>query len=307
MKLSVRQYFKVVGETFGFDLDRAIENKDVKRSKNVASLKDLPDIRNHLYDKAEKLWWWSLYITLGAQLSSLIAVLINKALILTITGFLALIAPIGVAWLREWAGTLTQQADKCRRLILYADGLGEEISKEDLATVRSWTTGIQLKAAPFTRPYYASNLPNGSNRLVDIVAESAYFTSYLAGRVAGYLLIILAVSALVVISILYFSTAVSNSTNITITIAKSAISAVAFLLAGDVFLLCKKYSDLKVKAEETFKVCAALRDKPQLSLYQAMQTVEDYHLVLIQSPPIPFKLYFKYRDPLNSAYQESYK
>lgn len=69
----------------------------------------------------------------------------------------------------------------------------------------------------------------------------------------------------------------------------------------------EKILDLKAQANETFKVCAVLRDEPQLSLFQAMQTVEDYHLVLIQSPPIPLKLYLKYRAPLNNAYRESYK
>lgn len=277
------------------------------KSIAVSNLKDLPDIRNYLYDEAEKLWWWSLYLTLGAQVSSLVAVLINKAWVLAIAGLLALVAPIGVVWLREWASTLIQQADKCRRLVLYADGLGEEISQKDLATIRSWTTGIQLKAAPFTRPYYASNLPSGSNRLVDIIAESAYFTCHLAGKVAGNLQIIVAISALVLLGILYLSICVPNSTSIIIIVAKSAISAIAFFLAGDLFLLWKKYSDLKLQANETFKVCAALRDEPQLSLSQAMQTVEDYHLILIQSPPIPFKLYLKHRDPLNNAYRESYK
>ena len=273
----------------------------------MSDLKDLPDIRNYLYDEAEKLWWWSLYLTLGAQLSSLIAVLINEAWVLAIASFLALVAPIGVVWLREWASTLTQQADKCRRLVLYADGLGEEIPKEDLATIRAWTTGIQLKAAPFTRPYYASKLPSGSNRLVDIIAESAYFTWHLASKAGGYLQIICAISALVLVSILYFSISVLNSVNIVIIVAKSAISAIAFLLAGDVFLLWKKYSDLKIQADKTFNICASLRNEPQLSLSQAMQNVEDYHLVLIQSPPIPFKLYSKYRDPLNNAYRKSYK
>lgn len=204
--------------------------------------KDLPDIRNHLYDEAERLWWWSLYLTLGAQLSSLIAVLVNDTWVLVIAGFLALVAPIGVVWLREWASTLTQQADKCRRLILYADGLGEEIPKEELATIRSWTTEIQLKAAPFTRPYYASKLPSCSNRLVDIIAESAYFTCHLAGKATGYLQIICAISTLVLVSILYFSISVPNSASIVIIAAKSAISAISFFLAGDVFLLWKKYS-----------------------------------------------------------------
>ncbi len=281
--------------------------KQQLKSIAVSNSKDLPDIRNYLYDQAEKLWWWSLYLTLGTQLWSLIAVLINESWVLALAGFLALVAPIGVVWLREWASTLIQQADKCRRLILYADGLGEEISKEDLATIRAWTTGIQLKTAPFTRPYYASNLPSGSNRLIDIIAESAYFTCHLAGKAAGYLQIIFAMSTLVLISILYFSISVLNSASLVIIVAKSAISAIAFFMAGDVFLLWKKYSDLKLQANETFKVCAALRDEPQLSLSQALQTVEDYHLVLIQSPPIPFKLYLKYRDPLNNAYRESYK
>jgi hypothetical protein len=90
-------------------------------------------------------------------------------------------------------------------------------------------------------------------------------------------------------------------------VAKSTISAIAFFLAGDMFLLWKKYSDLKMQANETFKVCALLRDEPQLSASQAMQIAEDYHLALIQSPPIPFKLYIKFRDLLNDAYRKSYK
>lgn len=273
----------------------------------MRNLKDLPDIRNYLYDEAEKLWWWSLYLTLGAQLSSLIAVVINNAWILAIAGFFALITPIGAVWLREWASALTQQADKCRRLVLYADGLGETIPKEDLATIRSWATGNQLKAAPFTRPYYASKLPVGSNRLVDIIAESAYFTCHLAVKAASYLQIICAISVLVLLSILYFSVSVPNSTSVLIIVAKSAISAIAFFLAGDIFLLWKKYLDLRVQASETFKVCAILRDDPQLSISQAIQTAEDYHLALVQSPPIPFKLYIKFRDLLNDAYRKSYK
>jgi hypothetical protein len=270
-------------------------------------LKDLPNIRNYLYDQAEKLWWWSLYLTLGAQLSSLIAILINQAWFLAITGLLALVPPIGVVWLRELANKHIQQGDKCRRLILYSDGLGEDIPKDDLAIIRAWTTGTQLQSAPFIHPYYASKLPIGANRLVDIIAESAYFTLHLAGKAAQYLLIIFAISALLLISILYVSISIPNSGSVVIVVAKSAISAITFFLAGDIFLLWKKYSDLKIQANETFKICAILRDKPQLSISQAMQTVEDYHLSLIQSPPIPLKLYIKYQDHLNHAYQESYK
>jgi len=273
----------------------------------VRNLKDLPDIRNCLYDEAEKLWWWSLYLTVGAQMSSLLAVVINNAWGLAFVGLFALVTPIVSVWLREWASTLTQQADKCRRLILYADGLGESIPKEDLATIRSWAIGSQLKAAPFTRPYYSSKLASGSNKLVDIIAESAFFTGHLAGKAAGYLQVICAISALILFSILYLSISVPNSLSIVIIVARSAISAIVFFLAGDIFLLWKKYLDLKAQANETFKVCAVLRDEVQLSNSQAIQTAEDYHLILIQSPPIPFRLYRKYCGLLNDAYRKSYK
>lgn len=269
---------------------------------------DLADIRNYLYDQAELRWWWSLYVSLGAQLLSLVAVLINQAIVLLIIGFVVLIAPLVVTWLREWAKEFTQKADKCRRLILYADGLGNEIPAQDIATVRSWSMGVQLNAAPFISPYYSSNLPSGSTRLVDIAIESAYFTRFLAGKAASYLSIIVVISVLVVIAIVYFATYTASQTNLLlVTVAKAAVSTIAIYLLGELLLLWKQYLDLNLAADETFRTCASLRNNQSPPLHEAMQVVEDYHLALIQSPPIPFKLYRKYLNELNQSYRSSYQ
>ena len=274
----------------------------------------LSDIRNYLYDQVELRWWWVLGVTLVAQLLSLIAIIVNQAWFLVIVGFVALITPIAVTWLRESAIDITQKADKCRRLILYADGLGTNIPESELATVRSWTTGIQLTQAPFVPPYYASTLPNGPQRLVDITAESAYFTRSLAGKAAGYLLGILGVSIVIVIAIIYFADFAASTAQLTAnqniillkSAAKVAVTAISFILSGEILILWKQYSDLKSAAGETFRTCAALRDEQNLPIHEAMQVVEDYHLALLKSPPIPAKLYLKYQDELNQDYRDSY-
>jgi hypothetical protein len=277
--------------------------------------KNLSDIRNYLYDQAEVRWWYSLWLSLCAQVLALIATVNNKLWLLAIAGFLALITPIAVAWLREWANNLTQKADKCRRMILYADSLGEDIPSHELAMVRAWTTGIKLQQAPFTSPYYSSSLSNSPQRLMDITTESAYFTEFLAAKTVNYLLVFLVISILILSGIIYFadfatSTATISQENQDMSgvkwAVKAALTAISFILSGDILLLWKKYSDLKLSAQSTFQKCADLRYDKSLSISEAMQVVEDYHLALIQSPPIPLKLYLIYRDPLNQSYQDSH-
>lgn len=268
--------------------------------------KDLSDIRNLLYDKAEWRWSWSLCFALFAQVSALAALWLNKPDILITAGLISIIAPIVEVWFKEWGDHFTQKADKCRRLILYADGFGEEIPKEEVATILAWVTNVQPKQAPFIRPYYASSLPYGPQRLADIVAESSYYTSHLADRITGYLTFLLALSVALLFAILYFSLTNATPTNGLLSLARSAVSIMPFILAGNTLLLRKKYSDLYNTSNETFRLCARLRCCNNLQSHDILRVVEDYHLALIQSPPIPLKIYLKYRDALNEAYKRSH-
>jgi len=88
-------------------------------------------------------------------------------------------------------------------------------------------------------------------------------------------------------------------------IANLVLAAASFILGGDVLLLRKNYYDLMQAGQSIFEKCAALRIKDNLSLFETMQVVEDYHLTLIQSPPIPFKMYLKYKDDIKQAFQSS--
>jgi hypothetical protein len=204
---------------------------------------------------------------------------------------------ISVIILRAWADDFTQKADKCRRLILYSDSLKSPIPNYELLTIRSWTTGIELQSAPFVTPYYYSRMNEGSKRLADNTAESAFYTQFLANKAFNCLLIIILISILLILSTIYFGAFESKPVFL--------VSIISILLSSDIIAIAKKYWDLRMSAKEAFKNCSNLIEQDSLSLENAMQTVEDYHLTLIQSPPIPLKLYLKYRNKVNELYQQS--
>ena len=272
---------------------------------------DLIDIMQFLYKKAERLWWITFIIAISTPLFSLFAVWSNKATFLVIIASIATITPIAISWIRHYAAVIYAKADKCRRLMLYADGLGREIASEELASIRAWVIGKRLKNAEFVPPYYLSNKPVGPNRLADIISESAFFTSQLSGKVVFFLWIVLLTSLLIVIGLLlssnlFVSTEEILQSNIISTISKSAAIVVAFLISGDFALLIKKYADLRSVAESTFIQCVKLRNDSTPSTNQIFFVVEDYNVVLVQSPPIPALVYNRYKDELNKVYRLSY-
>lgn len=272
--------------------------------------KDLSDIRNHLYNRAEKLWWITLYIALGTQAIVLAAVWGPNKTFSAIAAILSFLAPIAIVWLREHALTITTKADKCRRLILYSDGLGRHISSGDLAQVRAWALGWELTSAPFVKPYYASEKPVGPSRLADIMTESAFFTMNFAERMVFWLRIVLLVSAIMVMGMLWAISLILEEGGITgppvvSAMFKSAAFVLAFLMSSDFVLLHQKYGELRVLAKEVFDQCARLRDDKTMTESGILLISEDYSLALIQSPPIPLCLYVKYRDAMNIAYRSA--
>jgi len=269
---------------------------------------DLSDLRNYLYSRAEWMWQGSLAITGIVLALTLWGFWSNSPNWLSITGLAAIIAPIVVAWQREAASQLVVRGDKCRRLILYADGFGREIASSELAEARAWGLGVNTDAAPFIRPYYSSKETPGPRRLADIVTESAFFTKQLAAKVRAGLTgaFILAIAAAV--AALYLADLVSNTGLPGLLVAaKSVATFIAFLISGDFLLLMKKYSDLEQEAGRAYERCARLRIQLDLHEDEVISVVEDYGVALLQCPPIPMWLYLRYRDALNDVYRRSHR
>lgn len=268
---------------------------------------DLSDIRNHLYQRAEQWWIVSLLISVVTLCLVLIALWIDSSPWVSLAGIFAILAPVSIAWAREAASASLLRGDKCRRLILYADGLGHDIPPEDLAEVKVWALGSQLKEAPFVKPYYSSSKSPGPQRLADIIAESSFFTEHLARKIATGLWVTFGIALIVACLVLYSADLGAGvSYRVAVFVMKSMAVLVSFLIAGDFLLIAKKYTDLNHEAHQAFSRCARLREAQNLSIDEVRNVVEDYGVALLQAPPIPGKLYGFYRDALNRIYRESH-
>lgn len=268
---------------------------------------DLSDIRNHLYQRAELWWVCTLAISAITLFLGLVALWVNSTAWITFGGVFAIAAPIAIAWMREAASLNMLRGDKCRRLILYADGLGHDISPEDLAQARAWTLRTTPKDAPFVRPYYSSTVAPGPQRLADILVESTFFTEHLTGKLASWLWIAFGLAVTFACMILYVADLQSATSYLfTFLVAKSAAVLVSFLLAGDFLLIAKKYSDLRNEAHQSYARCARLRSENNVSADEVRAAAEDYNVAILQAPPIPVWLYRIYRDELNRIYRHSH-
>ncbi len=273
----------------------------------MKNLETLSDLRNHLYDGAEAKWNWTLRISVAALVASIIGTASANAVALTITGLASIAFPVVISWIRELASTEILHADKCRRLVLYSDGLGHTVAAAELAEVNSWGLGSQIQPAPFSGSYYQSTHSPGPRRLADITTESAYFTKFLAGKVQVWLWWIFAVSIAVVIGTLSLAELAKSAAPTDLVIAAKAIGIfVAFLVSSDVALPAKKFGDLSKAADLAFRQGDQLRRLPEPDVEFVRTIVDDYGTASLQCPPIPSWLFLKYQAALNAAYQGSH-
>lgn len=262
---------------------------------------DISEIRNHMFNAHERRYLLSFFLVVGFYFLLVMASLIQIQFIFLLVGFLSFIVPWISGLIRHQSMEYAAKGDKCRRLILYADGLGRDIPPDQLRDCLSWVVGEAVEPAPFDPPYYASTLKPGPARLVDITKESSFFTYWLAKKATTYLSCIIVVIFVSIVATIYFSSAQILNINSAILITA------AFLLGGDIYIIKRTYADLSQKAHKTFQHCSNLMETiPENNddaLFEAMNVIEDYHQALISGPPVLYCLYKRHSEELNLAYQ----
>lgn len=273
----------------------------------MARYETLDDLRHHLYTQAQMLWEASLVLSVATVALAIVGIASRDALWVALTGVAALLIPVLVSWIREIATTQQLRGDKCRRLILVADGLGLQISPAELAEIRAWAVGSDLGVAPFTPPYFSSKQPAGPQRLADIAMESAFFTEHLARKLQFWLWISFAVLIGCALLVLHLADLAANQSSAGLAFAAKSIAVfIAFLISGDFALLAKKYGDLRSAAHDVYQRCAKLREDERATNDEVRNVVDDYGVAHVQCPPIPSWLYERHRDKLNAIYRESH-
>lgn len=263
------------------------------------------DIRNHLYNEAEKYWLSSMLIGFLVQVVAILALIINNHYFLVIAGAVTLFIPIVGKWLQEISNDKANSALKCRLAILYSDAFGEDIPAQISRDICAMVSGEKVKGAPFIKPYYDSKIPHGTKRLAGIVSESAFWTYNLAKKMVVLIGIYTGCYFLLGLILAYFIVQMNIESALLLVIFKSFIAYISFVLGSESIILIKKYNELWHKSEQTYKETDRFSRRKKLSTVKIMQIVEEYNLLLINSPPIPSFIYKISKRTLNDAYKNS--
>ncbi len=265
---------------------------------------DYADIRNKMFDSAEQFWWGSIGISVSLLILSVLSILLNfPSSIVALSGLYILITPILRLFLRRTSRSFSEKGDVCRRTIMYADGLGISIPEFQAKLIRSWVVQTELNKAPFNPPYFDSKKKAGPVRLMDNLAESTYFTNFLASKVESILSVALLLIVLITVSSIYLATSFNFTQSQLFQLNKLILVVATFLLSEDVFEHYLAFRRLANESGVIYREASTLASKKNLKPEEALQKCEEYTTLLASSPPLPFLLYRYFRDALDKAYK----
>lgn len=264
---------------------------------------DIADIRNHLYDRAERHWLTSLLLGLGVQVVFASTTVIQNATFTITTSTILFFIPIATRWIQEKSKNDTLKALRCRLAILYSDAFNESIPTEVLREINSWAGMTKLSKAPFKKPYYDSKLTPGPNRLADIVSESAFWTYNLANDMRWLMSFYTGIYLVSALTLVYFLFQINLGAGILVIAAKIVIAMVSFVFTSEALMLIIQYNELYLEAKRIYGDTAKLALKKRLKVSEIMQIVEGYNILLISSPTLPSRLYKFKQNSLNKAYK----
>jgi hypothetical protein len=265
---------------------------------------DVESLKGALYGEAAKYWRWSLWVNGLTVLFFLAGAITEWGFIIWISGLLAFISPGIVVFCRELYLSHFRQADKLRRLVHYADSLGEKIACTDMACISTFKLNIKYVAPSHLEPYYFSKASPGKERLLENSREAAFFTFSLSNVMKWYFLIAVIIISTVACVILYLAASGTIPPNKFQVFAKSATILVSFIFAGDIFVIFMRYMAVSKEAKDAYKCFTQMLLRSSSTQAEAMQSFEDYNISLILGPPILLGVYLKYKDTLNERYRK---
>ncbi len=255
------------------------------------------------FDRARKWLLFSLglkFLIVGISLFSLRAG--DGSAFPKFTLVFAALAQLALFFCR-WRSTEHQSFGNQLRLdALLEHGLGVGLSPLTEARVHQRIGPFDENAD--TSTYYASTLPAGPMRLVDDVAESAFFTAALARRSFTILIGVITVAVVALVFGFTSLVLVGASEDSLQLASRVVILAVTFWVADDLILIASTYygvfrdCDQILQKADVFFSCSAKNP-----LQDAYSILCDYHLAAGISPPFAATLYKRLNTRLSKTWE----
>jgi hypothetical protein len=255
------------------------------------------------YGKSKFWWGWSLVLGLALYPLAVLSVFYSDGLVAKSFGIIAFLMQLLLFTFRVCMGRHLSLGEQIRRLAMLKDGLGIEPSKYQLAKLQERMGKPKSSQPAYIGPYYDSTLPVGPKRLLEITAESSFFTHALARTSACIFMVISALGISIVFIGLIIVIQAGLSQTMLEAVAKTAVISMAFWATGDFALTALRFSSLARTAEKVFDLCGRLLAQETDSRDEAHIAATEYNCAVTQAPPIPGPIYRWRQDRLNEAWR----
>jgi hypothetical protein len=189
---------------------------------------------------------------------------------------------------------------RLRHFSILADGIGfvpSQIVEAELAS----TIGV-FDSSNSHQEYYSSMKPKGPARLVELVAESSFFSSALAEKAARLCFALVVLLAVLFLYVLFFATLREYDAAQLRLVSQIALLAFSFLGAGELMWIALRLRDLRFGASKILTTCDGLLRLTFISVNEAHSIAAQYELVMSFAPVIFSGLYKRNRTQLTNAW-----
>lgn len=262
--------------------------------------------KDQLYREANEFWMWGLYINLGVFILFLISISINWSPLGWVLGLLSLLSPIALFICNEIYNAKFKAADRCRRLLHYADGLNVRIPETEIACILGDKTKKNITPSTYTEPFYFTGAEPSVTRLLRNTRESAYFTFNLCGLSKLYALGVIFLMFILMIIIFYVVITSSGTQTHIQNLGKSAAAIVSFLFTGNIIRICIKYWQTESSTKELYQQIDSMLKLNNITIEEAMIAVDSYNVAVVKGLPILGKIYAHYEKDLNNSYRSAH-
>jgi hypothetical protein len=255
------------------------------------------------YQRGERLLWTSVCVKTMIYLTTVATIGWNNSTAATV--FL-IFACIGQAFLfisRLSMESHVDVAQGLRRLAMLKDATGREPTSFELADLPERVWSAPESAVP--NPYYSSQLPKGSKRLVDVTADCAFFSGKIAQAAwTGFLIVSVAASAVLLLSLVLIAALGGTQSRLEL-VAKCVLIGITFWMTEDLIDMALRYRSLANRCESILQECFRLLNQESPSVEESYVAFHEYDAAVAGAPPLPGRIYRQRNDRLTRIWEEA--
>jgi hypothetical protein len=244
-----------------------------------------------------KAWICQIVVALTASLS----IFISSEKLIYLTTIIALISIVCEKWFTHQSKKQKDIAERARRMILLVDGLGYEVSQKEITDLLRGFSSSEASGKKWEDiDYYYSPQNHSSNRLRQILQESAFYSEHLykeSANISWVLFGIIFIFSLVTLFIL----PLLARTSWTIVVANTICIILMFIITIDL-------SGRAVEFNDTANLLQQIDDRleytqKEINEHDLMLILSDYNTAVACTPLIPTIIYKSNKQRLDKLWK----